>query len=344
MTLIHPTVSTKTDHYVMRPATMNDFDAVCALLLANDVATIGEQEFDPEQLRRDWERADFDLASNVRVVATPEGQVVGYIGVRNTIPPYLGNFVFGFTHPDHYGQGIGTLMLDWAEDRARENIHLAPPQARVHAGTEAFYKNHKSAELLENQGYTLTRYFWQMRGVLDQQPAQPLWPEGITVRTFSPWDDLDRGYRVVWEAFKDHWGHADRPFEVARDLWRDYREKDPEFDPSLYFMAMDGDEVAAACYCSIGVSDDPNVGFVDTLGVRRPWRRKGLGKALLLHAFGEFYRRGKTKSALFVDAGSLTGATRLYESVGMQMYHQWNYYEKELRSGEDVRTKEAPAE
>jgi GNAT superfamily N-acetyltransferase len=77
---------------------------------------------------------------------------------------------------------------------------------------------------------------------------------------------------------------------------------------------------------------------VNWLGVRRPWRRRGLALALLHHTFGECYRRGLQKVALGVDASSLTGATRLYEKAGMHVFRQWNTYQKELRAGKDLTT------
>ena len=97
------------------------------------------------------------------------------------------------------------------------------------------------------------------------------------------------------------------------------------------------DEVACVSLCRIDAYEDPAMGWVNTLGVRRPWRRSGLGLALLRHSFGELYRRGKRAVGLGVDANSLTGATRLYEKAGMHVIHQMNNYEKVLRPGADLR-------
>ena len=90
--------------------------------------------------------------------------------------------------------------------------------------------------------------------------------------------------------------------------------------------------------CHPKVVEDPDMGWVDVLGVRRPWRRRGLALALLHHTFGEFYQRGKRKVGLGVDAQSLTGATRLYEKAGMHVQRQYATYEKELRPGEELST------
>ena len=104
------------------------------------------------------------------------------------------------------------------------------------------------------------------------------------------------------------------------------------FDPGLWFLAMDGDEPAGAALC---IASD-GLGWVDVLAVRRPWRGRGLGLALLRHAAGEFHRRECQKYALAVDSESLTGATRLYERAGMRAVHTYAGWLKELRAGTDL--------
>ena len=78
---------------------------------------------------------------------------------------------------------------------------------------------------------------------------------------------------------------------------------------------------------------------MSSLGVRRPWRKRGLGLALLQHSFGEFYRRGIRVINLGVDAGSPTGATRLYKKAGMRVAAEYVAYEKELRPGREPEEK-----
>ncbi len=110
------------------------------------------------------------------------------------------------------------------------------------------------------------------------------------------------------------------------------------FDPTLWFLAFDGDEIAGASLCTYQM----DYGWVDTLAVRRPWRRKGLGLALLHHSFGEFYRRGTYNVGLTVDSQNLTGATRLYERAGMHVARIYVSYEKELRAGIEMSTQAIP--
>jgi ribosomal protein S18 acetylase RimI-like enzyme len=103
------------------------------------------------------------------------------------------------------------------------------------------------------------------------------------------------------------------------------------FDPALWYIAWDGDRIAGYCLCNYR----GETGWVGTLGVRRPWRKHGLGMALLLHSFGEFYRRGTRAIGLGVDASNPTGATRLYEKAGMHVASEYVIYEKQYRPGRE---------
>jgi ribosomal protein S18 acetylase RimI-like enzyme len=152
--------------------------------------------------------------------------------------------------------------------------------------------------------------------------------------------DAETVYRADNEAFGDHFGHIEMPFEVGFAQFNHNLIDDKEkFDPGLWHVAMDGDEIAGVSICSIERSDpDQPMGWVHTLGVRRAWRKRGLGRALLLHSFGEFYRRGYRKAGLGVDASNLTGALRLYENAGMTVFRQYDRYELEIRPGKELMT------
>jgi GNAT superfamily N-acetyltransferase len=144
------------------------------------------------------------------------------------------------------------------------------------------------------------------------------------VRNGGEDEDLRPFYETAEEAMADAWGHVPRSYEE----WRERRTQSA-FDPRLWFLALDGEVPAGGVMCSI--SD--GIGWIDTLMVRRPWRRRGLGFALLTHAFRELYGRGMRRQVLTVDAESPTGATRLYERAGMHIGQQYATYSKELRAG-----------
>jgi mycothiol synthase len=175
---------------------------------------------------------------------------------------------------------------------------------------------------------------------LNGSHPQPQWPAGITVRTMQVEQDERAIFATSREAFQDHWGHVDRPFEEEYTRWLHHNKSRQDFDPSLWFLAMDGDQIAGICLCRMTTHDDPEMGWVSILAVRKPWRQHGLGLALLHNAFGAFQRRGKSKVGLGVDAENLTGATRLYQRAGMQSdpNRQFSIYEKELRPGIEFAT------
>jgi len=130
------------------------------------------------------------------------------------------------------------------------------------------------------------------------------------------------------EAFSDHWDFDRTRYEE----WRRLKLEGPTHDPSLFLLAHEGEELAGICLCYRHRSGDPTWGWVGTLGVRRPWRRRGLGLALLHHAFGEFHRRGMSRAGLDVDAENTTGAVALYERAGMDVERRQDTFEKALRA------------
>lgn len=185
--------------------------------------------------------------------------------------------------------------------------------------------NEPAHRLLEQSGYAVVRHIWGMIIELTEEPERVTWPEGITLRTPISEADLRTSHATYREAFQDHWGYAEQPYE---DFARSMIEIDT-FDPSLWFLAMDGNDVAGILLGEML----PDRGWVNDLGVRRPWRGRGLGEALLRYAFGEFYRRGLRSVALGVDSQNLTGATRLYERAGMRVERQYDICEKVLQPG-----------
>lgn len=152
----------------------------------------------------------------------------------------------------------------------------------------------------------------------------PDWPHGIVVRTLEA-EDGRAVYDVHMETFRDSWEHE----PVSYEDWAHWHLDRERYDPALSFLACDGAELAAIALCR---EDDasPGLGWVSILGVRRPWRRRGLAAALLQHAFRAFSERGCRRVVLGVDATSVTGAERLYERVGMTVADRFETYEKSL--------------
>ena len=156
------------------------------------------------------------------------------------------------------------------------------------------------------------------------ETPEAAWPDGVTVRTFEPGDE-QTFYDVHQETFEDTW----EPIREAYDEWAHWLLGGPDFVPELWFLASAGEEPAGFALCH-PYKTRPELGWVRILGVRRAWRRRGLGRALLLHAFRELSKRGMRHAGLGVDATSLTGANKLYEQVGMRVTARFDIHEKVL--------------
>ncbi|MCI0395766.1 MAG: GNAT family N-acetyltransferase [Chloroflexi bacterium] len=319
--------------FIVRPAEMGDLEAAYELFKA-----CGDPEVSLEHIRSEWLLPTFDLATTTRLVFTPEGQLVGYIEVWDNANPSVRIWVWGRVHPDYEGLGIGSYLMEWAEQRSRQAIERAPAGSRVVMQAGNHNHNRPGHRLLSDQGMQLIRHSWTMKIELDTSPPAPQWPAGVTVRPMRDEAELRAIVHAVRDSFQDHWGYLPQPFEEEFERWQHFMRQDEHFDPSLWFLAMDGEEIAGVSLCHAHREEDPDMGWVGTLGVRRPWRRQGLGLALLQYSFGEFYRRGKARVGLGVDAGSLTGATRLYQKAGMHVARQFDLYEKELRPGKELTT------
>ncbi|HKT44735.1 MAG TPA: GNAT family N-acetyltransferase [Gaiellaceae bacterium] len=278
-----------------RPFTEEDADAVAALLAADEERFYGRrsrlQGSDLLLYRHFWKEA-WIYEEDGRIVASvtysvhgDAANIRGIVGAR--------------------GRGIGTQMLERGEAFAREHgvtkIHTGAPEPNADARA-----------LFESRGYREVRRFWEMGIDLAEEPAVPELPDGLVL------DELRDGeqrafYDALNEAFEDHWEWHPMPF----DEWLEIR-KDQHHDERgpVWFVIRDGDELAAV------TRNDANVGgggYVGAIGVRQAWRGKGLAKALLYRTFLEFWHRGTPRVTLDVDAQNETGATQLYERVGMEV-------------------------
>jgi mycothiol synthase len=226
----------------------------------------------------------------------------------------LGFFV-GIVAQGAKDRGLGTCIVGTGEARARER-----GAARVQ--TFGLEQDSAAADLFEQHRFTLVRRFYEMGIELEDAPVVPALPEGFRLETFRM-EDARPYYAALDAAFEDHWEHH----SIGFDRWWEERQGAHDFDPTLWFLVRAGDEVAAV------VRNEPDRnggGYVGAIGVQRVWRGKGLGRALLLRTFAEFYSRGVPRVTLGVDAESPTGATKLYESVGMTTENAAVVYEKAL--------------
>lgn len=316
--------------FLLRRPTMDDIEGVLRLLQICEIELEGRSETTIDTMRLWFQSPDFTLATDAWLVLSPEGKVIAFASVEHR--QHARVFIGGDVHPDYRGRGIGTYLLQLNTDRAYQHIVEAPSGVRVAMLSRTDEKNTMAQHLLEKHNFKQIRSFWRMKIELHEAPPVPQWADSITVRTLADDPSL---FKAVFEAdedaFQDHWGYVPMNFEE----WEHWTSKSEHYDPSLWFLAMDGNEIAAVSLCG----DEKELGgWVHSLGVRRQWRRKGIGEALLYQSFREFYKRGIHEVYLGVDASSLTGATRLYQRVGMHIDRRSDTYEKEIRAGREIST------
>jgi mycothiol synthase len=333
-TLTDETLTQETLTFALRPVVPTDLKAVVELINACADAQEGNGRTSVEEVQEEW--ALLDLEQSARVAVLPDGRVAGYIEAWDIDPLPVSNWVWGRVHPDFEGRGIGTALMEWVDERLQETAGRVPDDLQVvyHCGTLSAHE--PSKQLMEDRGLALQRHFWRMVIDFDGAPPEPVWPEGLHVSTYAAEDDLLAVFRAQEEAFRDHWGFVEQPEEEAFAEWQKWTVAREKHDSALWFLAMDGDEIAGVCLCRRDFSEDADMGWVGTLAVREGWRQRGLGLALLQHAFGVLYREGKLRVGLGVDAASLTGATRLYEKAGMYVARRYDDYEQVVRPGRDI--------
>lgn len=328
--------TTLTTH--MRPFTLEDASAAVDLFNASSQALYGWNDSELDDMLNEWTSPGLVLDETVRVLEDELGNLIGYVEVWDTTKPHVVKYVWGVLHPNHWDDTIYADMLTWAEACARTRIPLAPEGSRVIMSQGTSNKDLSRKKALEAYGFELVRHFYRMEIELTEPPPTPNVPDDITIVPIEIETELKDALVAMDDGFKDHWGHVDRPIEEVLAHWQHFLQNDKDFDPTLWWLAKSGTEIAGICRCVPKTVEDPHMGWVSQLCVRKPWRCQGLGMAMLHKAFQEFHLRGSQRAGLAVDASSLTNATRLYERAGMHITMHYDTYEMELRPGIDLST------
>jgi mycothiol synthase len=276
-------------------------------------AAYGEDEYGPAEFRTWLSSPKLDRARDIRV-AELEGRIIGYVDVDAQGEDPVRWWSDVKVRPDVDVDAVIAELVDWVERRAEGGVLRAWNPSAIKGVGPAF----------ERLGFRPVRHSYRMAIELEGEPEPPVWPDALSVRTFRE----DEG-RAVYEAFKETWQDTLEPEEEPYEEWAHWTVESENFDPSLWFLACEGEEIAGFSLCRPSETR-PGTGVVGLLGVRRAWRRRGLGEALLRHSFVEFGRRGFSRVALGVDADSPTGAPRLYERAGMHVVRRVDFYEKQL--------------
>lgn len=296
------------DGFHIRPGRPEDVKAVTELIVAEEEALRGLSRWtEPQTL--DWFHG---LAGEGELrVVEHDARLAGVLGL------FTGAISRGWlvVDPSSRDERIGAALVEVAQQIARG-------RKAKKVQISAFAENRAAIGILEAAGFRPDLHFYTMQIELNDQPPLPNWPEGIECTTAERTDAREY-YDATMDAFAENDDFHPLPF----DEWRRRQFEAPDFDPSLWFAAREGNKVAGIARCW---PERWGCGWVDVLGVRKEWRRRGLGLALLHHAFRVFYERGRTCVGLEVDAANPTGATRLYERAGMHVVAHDLAFAKEL--------------
>jgi ribosomal protein S18 acetylase RimI-like enzyme len=327
--------------YQARPATKADLNTVLALRNASSQDTRGTNVTADHWQMRHWLESAINLATDSLLLLTEEGTAAAYSQLTTEFP-YVTYNLTGVVHPDFRGQALGSFLVQWAEKRAGQTVAKAPAGSRVVLHASLFRSNLPGIALLQEHGFEQVRHFVHLRLEMDGPPPLPQWPAGISGRPLQA-TDWPRVGPALETAFQDHWGIIEYEGAEEEAEEEEAAEADPAIfnrdyfnSPGLCFVALEGDEVVGSCLCNAKTVEFAEAGYLGSLSVRRPWRRRGVGLALTYQALNALYQRGTRTVLTDTDGDSFTQAYDLYQKVGMIIYRQENVYEKEIRPGRDL--------
>jgi len=286
----------------LRAPRADDAEAIAALFA-------GSRSLDAREVRSWFANPSFDPTNDFRVLER-DGHVVGYADVHAEADRLSVDWIAG-------DEDAGHVLLDWAEERAR-----AEGMGRLVAW--AWPGSDVNENVARSRGFTPVRSSLEMQVPLDDATPEPAWPEGVSIRTVRNGEEHEV-HALGEEAFAGGNDFRPTPFEEWAAWWHDERKR-----LDLWFAAEADGAIVGVALCEAERTGTRGLGWLETLAVRRSWRRRGLGRALLFHSFRELRALGRTAVGLSVAAENPTGAVRLYESVGMRPVSRRVLYEKRL--------------
>jgi len=236
--------------------------------------------------------------------------------------------LFGFLLPEWRRKGIGTAMLCHAERRLREIAVGHPRDGERFFQSFAADTEKGALALLESQNYQPIRYEFDLRRDLTEPFLEAPMPEGLEVRPVEEahvWQIFD----AMNEAFRDHWSYR----EESREEFKGWMNS-PTYNPKLWKVAWEGDQVAGMVLNFLNEVENKEYnrkrGYTEGICTRRPWRKRGLARSLIVQSMKMFKEMGMTETAHGVDAQNLSGALRLYQSVGYRQVKQRTIFRKPM--------------
>ncbi len=321
-----------------RPLTLDDAQAYVDTVNAISHSLGINESIGAETALLGWREPGFDLEASSLGFFAECGLLAGYATFWATSDKPVHPGLHWGVHPRYRTSKLEVDLLNWGHEQALKAIERCPPDARFSLRSGAPEADVYAIAAMKAAGFAKLRSYFDMEIKLSQRPNPPPYPPGISPRPYDHANDLPLLVEVVRDAFSDHFGYVEEPFERDLEVFRHWLDNDPFFDPRLVILPVD-QATGVAAGCLLGLSQDfrdPAAGYVDTVGVRKAFRRRGLATAMLQHSFAMFWDRGKRKAHLDVDGASLTNAVALYERVGMKVYRRYNVYEKLLREGVEL--------
>ncbi len=262
--------------------------------------------------------------------AESDGEVIAYQRVlwREEVDgPRIYQF-FGFLLPTWRCKGIGRAMIHQAERRLLEIAATHPKGGSSYFECEGADTEKSKEALLVSEGYKAIRHsFIMVRPDLENIPDLVL-AEGIEIRPVLP-EHYQKINDASKEAFRDEWGFSPEN-EPSVEQWLE----DPNFDPSLWRVAWEGDQVVGMVLSFINKQENQEYnrkrGWTENICVRRPWRKRGIAKTLIAASLRAIKERGMEEATLGVDTENLSGALQLYESMGYRSIKRFSIYRKPL--------------
>ena len=322
----------------MRPYAGNaDLEAIANLINACEAVDQLDEGTSVSEVQQQFDEPSLDKASDIRLWEYADGQLVG-IG-RLSIPR-VGEVIDGFLWfrvlPTVRDGDLDRQIVAWAEGRMREVSQERGVQVKLRSGSRAYQSDSPSKTLrdrialLESCGFIADRYFFTMERSLSLPIPESQLPDGFTIRQVKSNEDTEAWVELFNQSFIDHWNHHDLTVESYK-----YWLTDPDYKPELDLVAVAADgKFAAFCHCDISPKDNKrsgrNEGWISTLGTRRGFRRKGLGRAMLLAGMQRLKLAGVDTARLGVDTENPSGAGQLYESVGFRKVYTQIMYVKDM--------------
>jgi mycothiol synthase len=322
--------------YIWRPARREDAPAIQQLMLDIEAVDQRGHAGSLEERESEFDNPSLNPMTDTLLALTPQGQVAALAWV---IAPPVGvqeyiAYLRGEVHPRHRRRGLGDFILTWMEARGREVLATRPDNIPCFLRTSTADFLDDRIALYEQHGFKPVRYFYRMRRDLSQPIPEMPPPQGIRL---APWDpELDSQTMETSNlAFRDHWGAI--PYN--EEAWHLLVTQQPVFRPDLTFLALTtgngfANPVAGYSICRLDGEDNEieglKEGWIQELGVRQDWRRRGIATALLCAGMRAMKASGLEYTGLGVDTENTSGAVHIYESLGFKSVQRGITFSKPL--------------